>query len=299
MIKKLSALFLILVLFQPIIFAQFKIDQLSSDFDQLKDSLFLGITKTRSLQSLNDNWKVLYTDEAGSISEVSFPIKFTSTNTIIFEKEFSIASDKLLKNFIKLNFLGLNYSAEIFLNNATIYKHAGGEIPFSIDLTENMLNYDIPNTLRIKIQYDINSENTIPLLQRFLFPINFGGVFRDVYLSFKPKIGIKDASYKLESENKPYAGKLTFEVQLENFSKLIPDSLLENYDGRFKIQSSVRLSNDTNSIYFNIWNINPVGKDDYTMDFYFKIKDIANWSPKSPISYIATFKLTNGDNFVY
>ncbi|MBI1932035.1 MAG: hypothetical protein HYS24_05815, partial [Ignavibacteriales bacterium] len=65
-------------------------------------------------------------------SQVSFPLKFTSKKIVIFEKEFSIAGDKLTKNIVQLNFLGLNYSAEIFLNNATIYKHAGGEIPFEI-----------------------------------------------------------------------------------------------------------------------------------------------------------------------
>ncbi len=54
------------------------------------------------------------------------------------------------------------------------------------------LNFDTPNTLRIKIQYNLDSENTIPLLQRFFFPKDVGGILRDVYLSFRPKAGIKE-----------------------------------------------------------------------------------------------------------
>ena len=60
--KKYLLLF-ILVAIQTSLFAQFKIDQLPSDLDQLKDSLFFGITKTRSIQNLNKSWKVFFVDE--------------------------------------------------------------------------------------------------------------------------------------------------------------------------------------------------------------------------------------------
>jgi len=281
------------------LFAQIQIDLLSSGFDNLNDSLFLGLTKTRTIQSLDDSWKAFLVDEPENQTEVSFPVKFTAKKTIIFEKQFSIPSEKIINNFITLNFLGLNYSAEIFLNNATIYKHAGGEIPFSIKLSENILNYDIPNTLRIKIQYDLSSESTIPLLQRFLFPKNFGGIFRDVYLSFRPKYGIKDIIFNMENERHPYRAKLNFNIRLEDFSNIVPDSLFQNYDGRFKIEASVMLSSDTSSIYYNIWNINPVGREDYNTHFYLRVRDIEYWSNKKPVSYVVSIKLTNGDGYCY
>ncbi|MBK7104066.1 MAG: hypothetical protein IPH62_02140 [Ignavibacteriae bacterium] len=295
MLKKYLPLFIIL-LFQTNLIAQFKIDQLPSDLDQLRDSLFLGITKTRTIQNLNNSWKVFFVDEPENFSEVSFPLKFTSQKTVIFEKEFSIAADKLAKNLIQLNFLGLNYSAEIFLNNATIYKHAGGEIPFTIDLAENLLNYDVPNILRIKIQYDLNSESTIPLLQRFLFPTNFGGIFRDVYLSFKPKLGIREIFYKVEDDVSPYKNKIDFTVELENLSKIISDSTIQNYDGNLKLQTSVKLNFDTSAVFYNIWNITPNNRK---TDFSIRLQNVVNWNPKLPRSYVVTIKLTNNSGYVF
>ncbi len=292
MLKKYLLLFFIFIT-QTNLLAQFKIDRLPSDFDQLKDSLFLGITKTRSVQNLNKSWKVFFVDETENFSDVSFPLKFTSKKTVIFEKEFSIDGDKLSKNLIQLNFLGLNYSAEIFLNNATIYKHAGGEIPFTIELSESLLNYDTPNTLRIKIQYDLDSESTIPLLQRFLFPINFGGVFRDVYISYKPKVGIKDIKHRIEEKN------IKFEVELENFSKIIKDSSFQYYDGNLKLQASIKMNFDTSGVFSNIWNINPVGNTNYKSEFSIPLNNSILWNPKSPKSLIISLKLTNNGGYVF
>ncbi|MCB9259505.1 MAG: hypothetical protein H6612_09145 [Ignavibacteriales bacterium] len=291
---------LILIIFSNIsLYAQFRINQLSSEFEKLNDPLFLGVTSTRSIQSLNNNWKSFFPENPDNFSEVNFPISFTSEQPIIFEKQFNISADDLLKNTFKLNFLGINYAAEIFLNNVAVYKHPGGEIPFSIDISSNLLNYDSPNILRIIIQYNIDPQNTIPLLQRFLFPQNFGGILRDVYLSSKPKVGIKDLEFNIAEDSKPYEGRLNIQVNLEEFNDLVSDSLLENYDGRFKLEALVQKTTDTSKIYFNIWNINPTRTENYDMSFYVRLRNLIKWSTKTPESYFISVKLTNGDGFVY
>lgn len=279
--------------------AQFKIEQFDSDFEQLNDSLFLGISETRNIQILNNEWKVFFADKPENFSIVSFPVTFTSEESIIFEKKFIIGNENLTNKFIKLNFLGINYTSEIFVNNAAVYKHPGGEVPFSIDLPSNLLNYDSPNTLRIKIQYIIDSEDSIPLLQRFLFPKNFGGILRDVYLSFRPKVGINEISYNLEEDRRPYEGKLNFDISLENFSQIVADSLLENYDGRFKLEASLTNTKDTSKIYFNIWNINTSKSETPSKNFYVRLRKVLKWNIANPQSYLVSIKLTNGEGFVF
>jgi len=279
--------------------AQLKLDRLPSDFKKVNDSLFFGLTSSRHIQSLHDNWKVFRPDELDNSTDISFPLKFSSQETIIFEKEFHISEEEIIKNYFRLNFLGLNYAAEIFLNNATLYKHPGGEIPFSIDLPGELLNFDIPNQLRIKLQYNIDAQNSIPLLQRFLFPKNYGGILRDVYISSRPKVGIKLLSYKLEEDKRPYEGKLNFKVRFENFKKFVSDSLLENYSGRFKLEAALRVTNDTTNTYYNIWNINPLRVENFEKDFFVRLRSLTEWSINSPLSYLITIKLTNEDGYVF
>ncbi len=279
--------------------AQFKIKNLESGFNNLQDSSFLNITLSRKVEDLNSGWKVFFAETPENYSQVNFPISFTSEQTIIFEKKFEISAKQQLKNFTQLTFLGINYSAEIYINNAAVYKHPGGELPFTIDLSDDLLNFNAPNTIRIKIQYHIDAKNTIPLLQRFLFPKSFGGILRDVYLSFRPRVGIKNIEYSLEDDTRFYKGKFNFNVNLENFDHLVSDSTLENYDGRFKIEAQLRKTSDTSNTFFNIWNINPIGKDNFSKKFTVRLKKIYRWSSDSPISYILSAKLTNGDGFVY
>ena len=67
--------------------AQLKLDRLPSDFKKVNDSLFFGLTSSRHIQSLHDNWKVFRPDEPDNSTDISFPLKFSSQETIIFEKE--------------------------------------------------------------------------------------------------------------------------------------------------------------------------------------------------------------------
>ena len=297
-IKRLLLLCLFLISNSTIL-SQFKINQLSSGIELLTDSLFLETTETRYLKSLNGNWKVFFADEPENFSEVDLPATFTSDKEIILERKFETSVKEISSSFIKLNFLGINYTAEIYVNNTGIYKHPGGEIPFSIDLPIEILNYDTQNTLRIKIQYNIDSRNTIPLHQRFLFPKNYGGILRDIFLSFSPRVGIEDLTFALASDRNPYEGRMNIDVKLHDFTNIVKDSLLDNHDGRFKIEALLTKTSDTSRVYFNIWNIKPLNKTDFIKDFYVRLRNIYRWSHQSPVSYILSLKLTNGDGYVF
>ena len=107
-------------------------------------------------------------------------------------------------------FLGVNYSAEISINDKIIYTHAGGEYPFQFDLPRDILNTDRDNVLSVKVKYKPDSENTIPLKQRFLFPQNFGGIFRDVYIELRPNISF--TNYTINDTINSKTGKVNVTI---------------------------------------------------------------------------------------
>jgi len=151
----------------------------------------------------------------------------------------------------------------------------------------------------VKLNYLNDSKNTIPLAQQFLFPKNFGGIFRDVYLSFRPKVGIKSTSILYEKDSKPYKAKLSFKVHLENFKELVADSILENFNGRFKLDATLKIIGDTSNTYHNTWNIRPLKTTNYKKEFYTRLRSIKLWSNLAPKTYLLKVKLTNVDGFVY
>jgi len=78
MTPNLILTFAFLIVFNVISLGQFKIVQLNSDFDDLNDSLFLGISESRIISSLNEDWKVFLADQPENSNQISFPLLFTS-----------------------------------------------------------------------------------------------------------------------------------------------------------------------------------------------------------------------------
>ena len=99
------------------------------------DSLFFDITQTRKIISLNGEWHV-FSSEEKEVKKVivNLPSEFEGTGELIFEKNFSLSKSDIDNFKMKLCFLGLNYTADISVNNVIIYRHSGGEFPFSLDL---------------------------------------------------------------------------------------------------------------------------------------------------------------------
>ena len=147
---------------------------------------------------------------------VEIPSVFEGEANLVFEKSFKLSSSDISNFRLKLNFLGLNYSADISLNNISIYRHAGGEYPFTLDLPKDILHSDRTNVLSVKLSNQSDSKNTIPVKQKFQFPKSLGGIFRDVYIHFTPNVFISDLSSNLRFDAKSKKYFLTAKVKIEN-----------------------------------------------------------------------------------
>jgi len=165
--------------------------ELSGYKPNLDDHSFFEITQTRNIILLNGKWKVYPADGDGEKKvTINVPSVFDGEGEFVFEKSFNITERDIKTNSFDLVFLGLNYRADISINNIILYRHPGGEFPFTIDLSRDVLKSDAANLLTVKLFYKLDSKITIPLMQRFLFARNYGGIIHDVYIYKKPSINI-------------------------------------------------------------------------------------------------------------
>jgi beta-galactosidase/beta-glucuronidase len=178
-----SLTILLFIFISHISFSQIVFKELPGYKMNFSDSSFFGLSATRSIFPLNGNW-VVYSaedDEPKKIS-VTVPSIFKGDARLIFEKSFNLTKEQVREKKVKLYFLGLNYIADVIVNDIVVYRHRGGEYPFNVELPREILHADKSNLITVNIFYELDSENTIPLKQRFLFPSNYGGIIRDVYL---------------------------------------------------------------------------------------------------------------------
>ncbi len=213
---------LFLLLFLPFTRAQIVFKELPGYRIADSDSLFFDITANRKIIPLNGAWKVHPAgDEKAQKVTVNVPSVFQGEGELIFEKSFTVPLQDLKNYQMKLVFFGINYSADISVNKNIIYRHPGGEFPFQVDLPKDILYTDKSNIISVKLNYKLDSENTIPLKQRFLFPRNFGGIISDVYIHLIPNISLRDAavSYKYYPGSKSVSLQISSRAENKEFSR--------------------------------------------------------------------------------
>ena len=189
----------------------------------------LDLTEYRKVISLDGNWQVFAAnDKEQKRVTVGVPSVFQGDGVLVFEKSFPLSKEQLNNNKFKICFLGLNYSADISVNNVIIYRHTGGQFPFSLDLPKDIINTDRRNVLSVKLLFKPDAENTIPVKQGFLIPKNFGGMFGDVYLQLMPNVSIKDPDVSYKFDPKTDRAKFQLSAKIENKDFYTKDTVQGN-----------------------------------------------------------------------
>jgi len=289
---------LILLLFLPFSNAQIVFKELPGYRIADNDSLFFDITANRKIIALDGAWKVHpANDEKARKLSVNVPSVFNGEGELIFEKAFTIPEQDLRNYQVKLVFFGINYSADISVNKNIIYRHPGGEFPFQIDLPKDILNSDKSNILSVKLNYRLDSENTIPLKQRFLFPHNFGGIIRDVYIHLIPNISLRDIniSYKFYSRSKSASFRISSKAENKEFSAGA-DSLNKNNELLYKITinapNGTILTNRVESKFTLIPN------EEKSFSNEISISNPVLWSPGNPANYTISLEIWRGEYLI-
>lgn len=289
---------LFLFLFLPFLKAQIIFKELPGYRIADYDSLFFDISSHRKIIPLNGTWKVHPADdEKAQKVAVKVPSVFQGEGELIFEKSFTIPLEDFKNYQMKLVFFGINYSADISVNKNIIYRHPGGEFPFQIDLPKDILYIDKNNVISVKLTYKLDSENTIPLKQRFLFPQNFGGIIRDVYIHLIPNISLNDIniSYKFFPGSNSASLLINSRAENKEFSNA-PDSLSENNELSYRLNITAPdgtiLKNQVDTKFALIPNKDKIFNDKLTLN-----KPIL-WSSASPKSYIISLELWQGDKLI-
>lgn len=260
------------------------------------DQLLFDITSTRNIFPLNGSWQVYSTDdEEKQKVSISVPSIFEGKGEFVFEKSFTLNQQQINDHKISLNFFGLNYSADISINRIIIYRHPGGEFPFSLSIPRDILKSDKSNIISVKLSYELDAQNTIPLKQRFLFPQNFGGIIRDVYLHLTPNVSISDFTYKTEVITDKAIISLRALIDNKEFKK-ISDTI--NIQSNFTLKTQVfnpgsgTISGSSEENFILKPNKQIEIKNNIT------ISSPILWSPENPASYIVRLELWRGDQLV-
>ena len=255
-----------------------------------------GLSQTRSIIDLNGNWQVKPSGSDSKPVNVSVPSEFDGNGSLIFEKSFTLNDNEINNHALILHFLGVNYSAEFSVNNNIIYRHLGGTFPFCFELPKDILKNGADNTLRVKLSYKL-SENTIPLKPRVYFTKNFGGIFRDVFISILPDIYLDDINFTTKVNFKNNTVRLEYSSKfILNYSQLNDDTLANKKN--YSIKINLKSSNGKQNIDLPVKDFIQGKNISTVINNTYKISNPILWSTDNPVFYNATIQLLKNKEII-
>ena len=153
-------------------------------------------TPARKKLDLNGEWSYSFNEE--DWNTVNVPSAFDYEGTITFLRKFTVDDEMLSQRSVKLVALGINYDAEVTVNDQFIGRHVGGYTTFEFEIPDAALRLGTENALKIVVRNDLNARTTLPLRKQIWGWKNYGGIYRDIYLLLTPRTWIDAANVRTE-----------------------------------------------------------------------------------------------------
>lgn len=200
--------------------------------------------------------------------------------------------------FVKLNFLSVNYVADVWLNGEYLGYHEGGYTPFSFDVS-GILKVNGKNILAVRVDNPEwgTRKDIVPYYEVDWF--NYAGIIHDVYLEVSDPVSVIRADVTpLDTE-----GNLNTKVIISNKT-----NTNKNVNVSIKIFSTdIQVNDNVSELSSDLKRDEAVYSGDVSADVTalkdsfivlnnaIRIENPLLWSPKTPNLYIMQVTVTEND----
>lgn len=132
-----------------------------------------------------------YTLDGEQWHEVRIPAAFDYTGKITFLRRFSISDSLLERCAFSLVAFGVNYEAEVYINDIFIGKHAGGSTSFQFDIPEDVIQSGDENAVTVVVSNVLTSRTTLPVRKQVWGWKTYGGILRDMFIVATPRLWVQ------------------------------------------------------------------------------------------------------------
>jgi hypothetical protein len=173
-------------------------------------------TPTRAKIDLAGVWNYSLDDETWG--DVRVPSSFDYQGRITFVRKFTVEEAMLNSSSFKFVALGINYDAEIYINDVFLGKHVGGYTMIETEVPDNTLQLGGENAVKIIVTNTLGARSTVPLRKQIWGWRNYGGILRDIYIMTVPKIWIDEQRIQTALDRERKLGSVRVEAVLNSKS---------------------------------------------------------------------------------
>ena len=203
--------------------------------------------KRDSFLSLNGPWKLKIENKKGVRYNGDIIVPFApesrlsgveksinKNDVLIYEKVFSFP-ENFIKDKVILHFGAVDQEAEVFFNNSKVEENIGGYLPFSIDITDYII--DGENSLKVLVKDNLNKDLAYGKQTQNrggMWYTKISGIWQTVWLESVPKDYIKDIkitpsldSVKIEIDTAALKKKIIIKTENGEISKEFKENQIE------------------------------------------------------------------------
>ena len=293
MTKHIKYFIVLSALLQNLLLAQIKVTSLPQNTNGIFDPLFFDKNEYRNVELLNSGWQVYRENDTEKKTTLSVPAIFEGEESLVFEKKIKFTEQQIQNSQLILGFLGLNYSAEISINGYNIYKHSGGSYPFEVPLPKDILKEN--STITVKVGSKLNSENSIPSTQRFLFSSLSDGIFRDVYIKTVSTLYISSNSCTYSFDQSLTKANVNFKIGIDNssFQKSSQASQSKEIIVRVNIIPGGSATAQAKGDF-----VQTISSEDSEANIRLELINPQLWSPQTPNFYLCEVSLIDNGQII-
>ncbi len=280
---KFRAFFLFFLALSVSVFGAIKISSIKQKFNDDFSAETLFPSSARGVIALTNNWSVFPEEHPEKKAVLDIPVLVEGNASLVLQNEFTLTQKQIDENEIQIEFGGLDYFAEISINDQSTFKRPYGGIPFSFHVPKEILLADEPNKITVKINTALNSYSTIPPVQRFLFPEHRGGILGSVKVRLIPsnRILSADFNYELFSKKKKKFAKIKFDIKTATEAPGNFTAKVTLYDNNLNAIAETKAKSNS---------LSPEFSAEVTIE-----KPLL-WSPENPRIYYAKISLSAADS---
>jgi len=242
---------------------------------------------TRSIIDLAGVWDYSL-DDGITWQKVKIPSAANYEGKIVYRRKFSVSENAVSNNTFKFVSYGINYQAEVYVNETFVGKHEGGYTSFELAIPENIVQVGAENVIRVVVNNTLNYKSTFPTRPQVSGWKNYNGITRDIFFVATPKVWIDKVNVAVESIE-PKAVKLLVQPTISSLDQ----EAITSFAGK-QFQLSVEITEAATGVVVGkavTVSVAPQANRDVTEQISLQIPNAKLWSPEAPELYTAKVQL--------
>ena len=130
---------------------------------------------------------------------MNLPAAANYEGRLVYQKKFSVDERSLQNNAFTIVCYGINYQAEIYINETFVGRHEGGYTSFELSVPENIIQRGSENVIRVVVDNLLNHRSTFPLRPQVNGWKNYNGILRDIFIVSAPKVRLGNVNVVVEA----------------------------------------------------------------------------------------------------